>query len=389
MKEASRNLGMLFVINITIAMCFNMGVALLPLYLNELGASVPEIAFTMFLAGLTSTILMIVSGAISNVLGFRIVIAMSLLMLALSGPPLAMCKRWEEAMIWISMLIGSMGAFLPPRMLLIAEFSSPSKMGAIYGAMNISWPLGGLIGPLLGGLIADVFGWKWVFYLVSITATACIPLSLMLNNGNYQRGTRKGSQNKRNLGGLLPNLMLYALAHILISLARGMLDPILPIYLQEKFNSSKTQIGAFFSVGFGLSTMIVQVPSGLIGDKYGHKRAMLAFASLTPLLSIAWPHVNDLLLLTLLGMCVNGLYSGTWSPSITYIIKMTPRNARNLAVVLRQTCIRLGFTIGPIVAGWLWDTFGPVITFYGSAAFFAAALVLMVPLTNDKSETPR
>lgn len=366
-----------------------MSTSLIPLFLSDLQASVPDISFVLFISGLVSTSLMIVSGLLSGALSPKLMITLSFVLIILGSFFLPLCSSWYQTIPWVALLISSMGVFLPPRMLIIAQLSNPQKRGATYGFMNISWPLGGIFGPLLGGIIADIFGWNLMFYLLTVTSLTCIPLTLLIRvRSPKEENEEVASPSAHHTNEvLLLNLLFYALSHFLLSTGRGILDPILPIYLQEKFNASKTEIGVFLSFGFGLSTLLIQIPSGLLGDKYGHKRAMIFFTSPISLLMIIWPWINDLFLLCLLFMCINGLWSGTWSPSITYIVKMTPLKKRNIAITIRQTSIRFGFTVGPIIAGWLWEYFSPDFTFYGSTLFFGISLILLFPLIDDRKHT--
>ena len=363
-----------------------MNTSLIPLFLSDLKASVPDISFILFISGLVSTSFMIASGLLSDALSSKLMITLSFALITLGSLFLPLCSSWYQTIPWVALLISSMGVFLPPRMLIIARLSDPQKRGATYGFMNISWPLGGIFGPLLGGIIADIFGWNLMFYSLTIISLICMPLTLLIKEKSIEeKGEEFAPLNTHHTDKiLLLNLLFYTLSHFLLSTGRGILDPILPIYLQEKFSISKTEIGAFLSLGSGLSTLLTQIPSGFLGDKYGHKRAMILFTFPISLLMITWPWINDLFLLCLLFMCINGLWSGTWSPSITYIVKMTPLRKRNIAITVRQTSIRFGFTVGPIVAGWLWEYLSPDFTFYGSTLFFALSLILLFPLIDDR-----
>jgi MFS family permease len=60
---------------------------------------------------------------------------------------------------------------------LIADYFGPKVRGKIYGALQLTQPLGYLIGMILGLLLAGVIGWRGVFYL---TGALGIVLSIVI-----------------------------------------------------------------------------------------------------------------------------------------------------------------------------------------------------------------
>ena len=48
---------------------------------------------------------------------------------------------------------------------IITEVFPPHERGRALGINGITWALGGIAGPLLGGLILSVADWRWIFYI--------------------------------------------------------------------------------------------------------------------------------------------------------------------------------------------------------------------------------
>lgn len=383
-----RRLGILFVLNFLIALTFNMMTSLLPIYLNDLGASVSGISFIMFTSGIISTIAMIISGILSSSLGLIHTIALSFLMIGLSAIGMALCSNWIHTLPYAILLSCSLSLFIPPRMLLIAEYSKPSRMGLSYGMMNLAWPLGILLGPSLGGLIVEYGKWSTLFSSILIISLISIPFCTRLKSSNSSKvnddysvnvKTKVPISNKR----FLITITIFIIAHLLLNTGRGILDPILPIYLRQKFRMSISEIGLFLSFGLGLSILIIQLPSGIIGDKVGHKKALSLFIAPIPFLTFIWPLIEDPLMLVLVCMCIIGLWSGTWSNSIAYIVRVSPLEMRTLSVVLRQIAIRAGLALGSLISGWLWESYGESTPFYGSAIIILLSLIFMLLLPSE------
>jgi EmrB/QacA subfamily drug resistance transporter len=71
------------------------------------------------------------------------------------------------------------GAVVPVAMAIVTTFASPKRRALGLGAMAAASEAGGLIGPLWGGTLADLVGWRGVFW---INLPMCLPLAF----GVYQ-----------------------------------------------------------------------------------------------------------------------------------------------------------------------------------------------------------
>ena len=147
---------------------------------------------------------------------------------------------------------------------------------------------------------------------------------------------------------------------------------------------SKSEIGLFSSFGLGLATMIIQIPSGILGDRMGYKRTLLLFASLIPVIAFPWPFITNVVMLGIMYMLLIGAWSATWSPSASYLVKMTREGELNIAMTLRQICIRAGFIIGPMVSSYAWMRLGLSETFEIVALLALVAFLILLLLKGDR-----
>lgn len=56
------------------------------------------------------------------------------------------------------------GAVVVAIYVMIARVYVPAARPAAFAALSAAWVLPALIGPGLGGFIAETFGWRWVFF---------------------------------------------------------------------------------------------------------------------------------------------------------------------------------------------------------------------------------
>ncbi|MGI5151565.1 DHA2 family efflux MFS transporter permease subunit [Plantactinospora sp. CA-294935] len=69
-----------------------------------------------------------------------------------------------ESLIVFRLLQGVGAGILDPLVLtLLARAAGPRRAGRVMGLMGAVLPLGPVLGPVLGGVVLDGFGWRWMF----------------------------------------------------------------------------------------------------------------------------------------------------------------------------------------------------------------------------------
>lgn len=71
---------------------------------------------------------------------------------------------WQLAMARLGVGLGEAGG-VPASHSLIVSYTPPEKRGRALSLYQIGVPLGGLIGLALGGIIADLYGWRTAFFI--------------------------------------------------------------------------------------------------------------------------------------------------------------------------------------------------------------------------------
>jgi len=140
-----------------------VGVAL-PRIVTDLGGNeLYNWTITIYL--LTATISGPIYGKLSDLFGRRPVILFAVaLFLAAS----ALCGLSQE--MWQFILFRGLqglggGALFPVALAVIADMYTPAERGKYLGSFGTVFGLSSLVGPAIGGVITDNFGWHWVFYI--------------------------------------------------------------------------------------------------------------------------------------------------------------------------------------------------------------------------------
>jgi len=386
-KDGKWDLIYLFLITIIIATGVNLTLPLVPLFLRDLGANVFQISLVVTLAGIVSTILTYVGGLFCDRYGRKRSIILGILLAGVSTFMYTFCESWEQTILWVILFDTSMSFFSPARMAYIGDIGREGSLGRVFGMMNLAWPIGGMIGPLIGGYLSDLYGWDIPFHFVAlISLLGLLPaylLRMVESDGTEREESEASEAIYWDDPSLKRTLFIFFAIQLLMGVGIRISRLLIPLYLSDVFRVSRTEIGLFFTISFGVTTMITQISASLFLDRYGSKKAMLHSTLLIPGAFILFPLLESYPLLILDYMLVNGLWSVNWPASMDLLMRSVPTDRKGFAAGIRQTGVRMGNALGPLVGAYLWESFGVSFSFYASALSFALCipLILMIKET--------
>jgi MFS family permease len=180
----------------------------------------------------------------------------------------------------------------------IAEESTTETRGRVYGITSTMFMVVNIIGPILGGLIAQGLDFK-VMYLVagglySVTATIRVLMARYASRKSAERGESGG---KPTLGGFKKSLLAVLglvtagglVTWIFISdgvrdVAFNLTGRLMPLYLENEMGLSLIQISALQSIT-AVVAMVLMSPAGWLSDKKGERASIVGGFGL---ISVGW-----------------------------------------------------------------------------------------------------
>jgi MFS family permease len=357
--------------------------ALLPVYLvTVLGTSALTVGFIEGMAEATAAITKVFSGALSDWLGRRkLLAAIGYGLAAFTKPifPLASTATWVVIARFVDRIgKGIRGA---PRDALIADLAPPGLRGASFGLRQSLDTAGAFIGPLLA------IGLMWltsnripmVFWAAVIPAFASFALILfMVHDAPATDGNKalRAPLSRAELARLPPLYWWTVGVSAVFTLARfseaflvlraqelGLALMLIPVVL------------VLMNVTYSLSSY----PIGVLADRV-NRGALLA-------LGLGVLVVSDLILALVsgmtglvLGVVLWGLHMGMTQGLLAALIADTaPESLRGTAFGVFNLVSGLALLVASVVAGELWDRFGSGATFLAGALFATLALLTMIP----------
>ncbi|MCE7699611.1 MAG: MFS transporter [Methanobacterium paludis] len=135
--------------------------------------------FTAYM--LTSTIATILFSKLSGIYGRKLILIIGIIAFVITSVMCGFATNMFELIIFRGLQGISGGILLSLPFIIMGEVSSPKERGKYMGILASIFGISSVLGPILGGIITDTLGWRWVFFVnvpVGIAAVAIIMYSL-------------------------------------------------------------------------------------------------------------------------------------------------------------------------------------------------------------------
>lgn len=354
-----------------------------PIYIkSSLGASMTELGFVFSASSAVAAAMQVLSGFLSDKYGRKRIHVLGTLLAAF--PPLmyALANNWSDLVPWVMLSGLATGLYLPVRWTMVADTSSTETMASAYSWTNISWLVGSTVAPLMGGIVADLFGIRFPFFACFILTLAVFPLALLMQETSRKPQVQNINPKNEEVDvtdTYLLTMILFSLINIVQGLGIGVTGPVIPIFVVSNFHVDYTFIGILYAVGFGVASIIVQVPGGKCSDLFDRRKVMfVTFVASTPffLLFAYSRNTLELIAFMFLSRIILNLH---WSPFQTLMMDSTPSTKWGLMNGISAATFWIGLLVGNALSGILWDSWGMLAPFYvSSLAIGLSALPLLL-----------
>jgi MFS family permease len=359
--------------------------ALLPLYLvTVLGTSALTVGVIEGIAEATAMIVKIFSGALSDRLGKRkLLAAFGYGLAAFTKPvfPLAASVGWLVAARFIDRVgKGIRGA---PRDALIADLSPPELRGASFGLRQSLDTVGAMLGPLLAIVFMAWLANRFtaVFWIAVIPAFLSLAVIVFaVREPDHAAAPVRSPLAVAELKRLGRAYWLVVAVASVFTLARFSEAFLL---LRAQSVGVPLALAPAVMVVMNLVYAVAAWPAGAWSDRMGRYGVLtFGFALLiaADLLLAFVPTVTGVGL----GVALWGLHMGLTQGLLASLVADTaPENLRGTAFGMFNLVTGVAALLASVVAGALWDAAGPAGTFFAGAMFTALALVAL-PLVRPR-----
>ena len=166
----------------------------------------------------------------------------------------------------------------------------------------------------------------------------------------------------------------------------GVRNSLVPVYVVEDIGRTATWAGAGFLVG-SLAQAVGLLRAGHVADLRGRRPAMVVGSAVCTV-SIALLALPPTLWVFLVAMAGFGLGASFLASAPSAVVgDLTPGRGGKLVAVF-QMAADAGAVAGPLLAGWLSDTFSPQAAFGATAGVLALGLVAALRMPETRGRSP-
>lgn len=337
---------------------FSLVMPFLPLYVELLGVT-GHSALNMW-SGLVFSITFLFSamaspfwGGLADRKGRKIMLLRSALGMAIVMALMGFAQNIWQFLV-LRALLGLLGGFIPNANALIATQMPRNRSGWAMGTLSTGGVAGALLGPLAGGLLADVYGLRMVFFITASVLFICFLLTLFCIRENFTPVAKKEMLHAKEVLASLksPRLVLSLfVTTMIIQVATGSIAPILTLYVREL-------AGNVGNIAF-ISGMIASVPGvaalmsaprlGRLGDRIGPEKILVAALLISVLLLVPMAFVQTPWQLGLLRFLL-GAADGALLPAVqTLLVYNTTQQVAGRVFSYNQSFRDIGNVTGPLL----------------------------------------
>jgi len=379
---------------------FSSYFSFIPFYMQELGvSSYQEVLSWLATFSSGAAIAMMFSAPLWGSLADRYGRKMMLVRATAAGAILAFLMGLAQSPLQLVILRILQGAFcgtVSASLTMVTTETPEEHLGMWLGMMTTAQFVGHAVGPLMGGLVADVFGYRTVFTISSIMMALSVTMVTFLVKERFQprKKTARSASGRKRIATLLTKSTV-ALLLVLgsVRFATAVLSPILSLYVRS-LSADVTRIatlaGAVTSVA-AITCSLSALAIGRLGDRVSQKALLIVCNVGLALLQIPQAFVSSANQLLVWRALQGVFYGGTMPTANALLAKSTPSSRRGTIFGLATSVMAGGRALGPIVGAGVARTWGMPSVFLVTAAAFAVIATIagfMVQVTPQANGAP-
>ena len=371
-------------ISLVCVFCTAFGVSqlapILPLYFHDLGVQTPE-AMSLWSGLATGATYIIVClaapfwGRVADKKGRKITLIRSSFGMALCNVLIAF-QTTPEGVVLIRLVQGLVSGFYSASITLIASESPIERTGWALGLLASANLAGSLIGPLLGGYIADTVGIRNDFIIVGALMGLAGVLATIFIHENYVPQLNPEKLSLRKLKEQIPefnSIVALCVASFIYAICIMSLQPVISVYIKGIVPSDTENLafiaGAVFSA-MGIAQLMSSSPLGKLVDKIGPRKVLVVSLIYVGILNIPQAYVSDVYQLAIIRF-LQGFGLGGMLPALnTYLSSKTPREFTGQVFSYNQSCLFFGYFLGSVGGASLMAWLGFTTLFWVSGGLF-------------------
>lgn len=373
-----RNVTVLGIVSFFTDFSTEMISGMLPSFIvTELGASKALLGGIEGSAELVSYAFRLVSGSLSDKLRRRkIFILLGYGLSTISKPFFSVSFNWIDVLIVrIIDRIGK-GVRTAPRDALISDSVTESTSGKAFGIHRTLDQTGAIAGPIAAYALLQFFDVRDIFILSLIPGIIAIIILVFFVKEVIGKGTTEWMQ--KNFLYLLKQNRPFTILLLLTGIfGLGAYNYSFILLNSSDLGVIESSIPLVYAT-INITHTAVSIPSGIIADRIGKEKVLILGYGILLISSFLMLILSGNFLYAFVIALIYGIYVGiTETVQRAVLPKYVDSNLRGTAYGLYSLVIGVGFFIGNILFGYLWDAYSLDVSITFSSIFVASAMIGM------------
>ncbi|MCM3270711.1 MFS transporter [Paenibacillus elgii] len=359
-------------------------IPILPKFITEFGASGQDMGYLVAAMGVTQLLFSPIAGEMSDKYGRKIMIvggigvfALSQLLFGLAG------QMW---LLYVSRLLSGIGAALltPAMMAYVADITQEKDRGKGLGLFSASMSLGVVIGPGIGGFLAD-YGLRVPFYVATAIAGVSVLLSMLFLPETQSREARQLARTaERKRENLFKQLLssfrapYFVLLLLVFMLTFGLMnfEAVISLYVDVKHGFTPKDISLMITLGALAGVFTQAVLFERLLRRFSERQILIAMFLLSAVMMLAVLVTKtyvSVFAVTILFFVATTIIR----PAVNTLLSKMAGNEQGFVAGMNNAYMSLGTIAGPSIAGVLFDV-NVNYPYVLGAAFMVASTAMLI-----------
>lgn len=277
-----------------------------------------------------------------------------------------------------------------PRDVLVSESAEKDKLGRAFGIHKALDMAGSAVGILAAYfLLKHSFGtsvsneYRKIFIISVIPAVLGLFILTFVKEKKMHEDRKKKEPFWRRIKDLDFNLRLYLVVSFVFTLGNSSNAFLLLKAKDIGFNDTNVVL---LYLAYNLTAALLSVPFGRLSDKIGRKKVLVAGYLTFTAVYMGFAFVKDAFSLIAIFVLYGFFTAMTAGVERALISEIAPPDLKGTMLGMQSTLVGFALLPASIIAGLLWNAFGPVATFaFGAFMSLCASVILTIMFSKKDS----
>ena len=351
----------------------------LPFYIREIGVPVGQ--SLEFWSGIIYAVSFVficlmgpVWGMIGDKYGHKINITRAVMGITIVFVLMAFARNVYD-LFFLRLLFGMLAGFYPASMALMSNITPKDKLGMTLGTLQTSVVAGGIAGPFIGGVLADLVGYRKVFLVIGMANLICVFISMLFVTENKTSLPKEEKINFfDNLSYIFNSSLLRRMFISLLVMQVSLLivQPVFSLFIEQLSKGTTQRISSLTGIIFtssAVSQFLFTPFWGRKGDRQGYNNILVKSLLYTGIFSFLQVLVQTPVQILFIRVIFGAFVAGIIPSAYTIMAKNAPPEKKGVVFGLASSASAIGGAIGALTGGLVSTMFGIRSVFILSGVF--------------------